>query len=78
MIEDVDRSEDPEVRFHAPVEHVRVLDAVWTAAGTDRGVVMRAILKEWAERELHRATLVLRVAHVSASAPESERKGGGK
>lgn len=66
-----------EVRFLAPAEHVAVIDAIACAANSDRASEMKRMLREVAEREIHRATVVLRVLRVNPLAAD-ERGGGGK
>lgn len=52
-----------ELRGEVAREHIDVIDAVVQATpGANRMSVVRQILDEWCERELHRAMLVQRVA----------------
>ena len=71
-------ADDTEVRFEAPTADVQILDAFWMAEGTSRKEVMCAVLHEWAEKQLHRATLILRVSRGNPSASAGERQEGGK
>lgn len=70
--------DDAEVRFTAPVEHIRVLDGVCHGTGMDRTNVLRMILREWSEKKLHEATILLRVAGRNATSPADDRQKGGK
>lgn len=63
-----------EVRFMAPPDHVAVIDALSIAEGTDRATVMRRLLKQKVEAEVHRSTLVLRCIRRNPLAAED----GGK
>ena len=67
-----------EVRFHAPTEYVSVVDAIAFATGADRSKVFNLLLRELVEREIHRSTLILRVARVNPLAPEPGGKDSGK
>ena len=40
----------------------RVLDAVAHATGRDKSAIVREVMAEWAKSEVHRATVVLRLA----------------
>lgn len=69
-------NDDPFVELRGDVlqEHVDVLDAVAQASpGANRMTVLRDILAEWCEREIHRATVVLRVSRGKGSAGETRR-----
>jgi len=71
---------DPYVELRGDVlaEHVAVMDAVAQAIpGASRTSVMREIVAEWVERELHRSTLVQRVARGNGNVAELERKHSG-
>ena len=60
-----------ELRGEIDREIMDVLDAVvQSRPGTHRMTLVREILNEWTEREIHRSTLVLRVS-------ESQRKRNG-
>jgi len=55
-------------------EHVDVLDAVAQAMpGQSRVSLLRQILGEWVEREVHRSSVVMRVWHGNGNGPESDR-----
>ena len=69
--------DETEIRFLAPNGDVAILDGVCHATGNDRTGVMRLVLQEWAARELHRATVVLRVARGNPAPAATERKEGG-
>jgi hypothetical protein len=63
-----------EIRGEIPREHVDVIDAVAMATpGASRMSVLREIVAQWCERELHRATMVYRVAGCNGSLPEARR-----
>lgn len=70
--------ETTEVRFHAPTEYVSVIDAVAFATVGDRSKVMNQLVKEFVEKEVHRSTLILRVARVNPLAKEPDGKDAGK
>lgn len=68
---------DPFVELRGDVlaEHVGVIDAVVQATpGASRMSVLREIVAEWVEREVHRSSVVMRVWGANGNAPESERK----
>ena len=67
-----------EVRFHASAEHVAVIDAIGIAQGMDRTAVMRVLLAEAFEKEIHRATLICRVARINPLARDDDGKGDGR
>lgn len=71
-------ADDTEIRFPASRADVSVLDGYCHATGAARTDVMQAILHEWAGRQLHIATVVLRTARGNALAVEAERQEGGK
>lgn len=55
---------EPYVELRADVlaEHIAVIDAVaQSTPGASRASVLRQIVAEWVEREIHRCTLVQRV-----------------
>jgi hypothetical protein len=55
-----------------------VMDAIVQAdPSQSRSAIVRRVLREWAEREIHRATVIVRVAGRSGSAAESGRNRGG-
>lgn len=64
-----------ELRGDVLAEHVAVMDAVAQAIpGASRTSVLREIIAEWVEREVHRSTLVQRVAGRNGTAAEVDRK----
>lgn len=68
--------DDPFVELRGEVlrEHVDIIDAVAQATpGATRTSVLRQIIAEWVDRELHRASLVTRVARGNGSGPEADR-----
>lgn len=73
---DMANDRSSEIRFMAPAEHVAVLDGVCSGTNRDRTSVMREILQQWADRRLHEATVLLRVAARNPTYTEDDRKGG--
>jgi hypothetical protein len=72
---------DPFIELRGEVlrEHVDVIDAVVQATpGASRMSVLREIVAEWVEREVHRSSVVMRVWGGNGNAPESERGRGGR
>lgn len=67
-----------EVRVMVPVDHVAVIDAHAFANGTDRTAVVRQVISEWSKREVHRATLICRVAGVDPAASDAAGQANGK
>lgn len=65
-----------ELRVELPGDEVAVLDGHCQALGLDRTKVVREILRQWSDRELHRATVICRVAGRNPGSPESDRRGG--
>lgn len=73
-------SDGTELRIDLDNDHpaLAVLDAIVQAdPAQSRSSIVRRVLREWAERELHRATLIVRVAWHNAVEPETGRKRGG-
>lgn len=66
-----------ELRGEVPRDLIDVIDAVAAAERTNRMSVLRSVLREWADREVHRSTLVLRVRRRNGSRPEPDRKQAG-
>lgn len=71
-----------ELRGEIDREVMDVIDAVvQSRPGSHRMTLVREILTEWCEREIHRSTLVLRVSESqrkrTGNAPETHRKAGG-
>lgn len=67
---------DPFIELRGEVlrEHVDVIDAVVQATpGASRMSVLRQIVGEWVEREVHRSSVVMRVWGSNGNAPESNR-----
>ena len=71
-------ADDTEIRFMAPCADVSVLDGYCHGTGADRTHVMRGLLHDWAEKKLHEATVILRVAGRNPAAPADGRQRGGK
>ena len=53
-----------EISFELPAEEVAVLDGYCSAKNIKRKAVLRKLLKEWSDEQLHVATIVCRVAGV--------------
>lgn len=67
---------DPFIELRGEVlrEHVDVIDAVVQATpGASRMSVLREIVAEWVEREVHRSSVVMRVWGSNGNAPEFGR-----
>lgn len=64
----------PEIRLEATNEECAVLDGYCSATGADRTKVMRNLLREWSEKKLNEATVILRVAGRNPVMPEGYRK----
>lgn len=62
-----------ELRVELPAEEMAVIDGHCQATGTDRTKIVREILRKWSELELHRATVILRVAGRNPTTPETHR-----
>ena len=54
-----------------------MLDGYCQGGGLDRATVMRRILREWSERQLHVATLICRTTGRNPFAAERRRNAGG-
>lgn len=72
----------PEIRFEAKAETVAALDGYCSATGRCRTTFINALLENWAEKKLHEARVVTRVADGNPTAqegkpatPESRRRG---
>lgn len=66
-----------EISFELTVPEVAVLDGYCQAHGLKRTVVMRRVLREWSEKKLHEATLILRVAGSNPTIPVNSRDSTG-
>ena len=64
----------PEIRFEAKQETVAVLDGYCSATGRCRTAFINGLLEEWAERKLHEARVVVRVADENTGMSELRRK----
>lgn len=71
-------ADETEIRFDAPTADVQILDAYWMAEGTSRKEVLSSLLHEWAQRQVHRATLIMRVTAGNPLAAADERQKSGK
>lgn len=66
-------SRTAELRVELPADELAVLDGHCQATGRSRTEVLRGLLREWSERELHRATVIVRVAGRNPYTPEGGR-----
>jgi hypothetical protein len=62
-----------ELRVELPADEVAVLDGFCAATGENRTVVVRRLLREWSDKKLHEATLILRVAGVHPVGSDGDR-----
>jgi len=72
---------DPFIELRGDVlrEHVDVIDAVVQATpGASRMSVLREIVAQWVDREVHRSSVLMRVWNGNGNAPESDRSRTGK
>lgn len=63
-----------EVRIELEPDDLRVLDGYVNATGKSRTDVIRGLIREWADRKLHEAILICRVAVVNPVAPDADRR----
>lgn len=65
-----------ELRGECPRWILNVLDAVSMASDTtpNRTALVNSILGEWAKKKLHEASLVQRIAGVTPTLPEADRR----
>ena len=63
-----------EVRFEVDPEELSVLDGYCQGYDTTRVAVFRSLLKEWSQRQVHGATVLLRVAGRNPGVSELDRK----
>ena len=63
-----------ELRIELPAAELAVLDGYCSATDKHRTAVMREILRQWSERKLHEATLIVRVAGRNPTAPDEDRQ----
>lgn len=63
-----------EVRIELEPDDLRVLDGYVNATGKSRTDVIRSLIREWADRKLHEAILICRVAGVNPAAPDADRR----
>jgi hypothetical protein len=64
----------PEIRFEAKSETCAVLDGYCSATGRCRTAFINSLLDEWAEKKLHEARVVVRVADGNPGLSEPRRK----
>lgn len=62
-----------EIRFEVPNDELAVLDGFCSATSANRTDIIRGLLREWSERKLHEATVILRVAGRNPTMPECDR-----
>lgn len=67
-----------EVRVQLPKQDVEVLDALAFHEGSDRTTIVRTLVRERVEKEIHRAILVCRTAGVDPRSPDADRRVAGK
>lgn len=68
-----------ELRGEVPRDVMDVVDAVVQATpGASRMSVVRAVLADWVEREVHKSTLILRVRTGNGNPPEGSRNRAGR
>lgn len=60
-----------ELRGEVPRELVDVLDAVAISKGTNRMVILRAVLTNWVQTKVHEADLIRRVTEGNGSTAAS-------
>jgi len=65
----------PEIRFEANQETCAVLDGYCSATGRCRTAFINSLLDEWAEKKLHEARVVVRVAGGNPVLPDTRRHG---
>lgn len=63
-----------EISFEVAAHEVAVLDGVCQANNVKRTAVFRQILREWSEKKLHEATLIVRVAGIKPEQSGSDRE----
>ena len=62
-----------EVRFEIDAEDLAVLDGYCIGTGKHRTEVLKELLKEWSDKQLHVSIMVCRVAQVNPAASETHR-----
>ena len=72
MARDTNRTE---LRVELPAEELAVLDGWCNGHGEDRTTALRRILREWSAKQLHVATVIVRVAGLNPATPEAGREG---
>jgi hypothetical protein len=66
-------AEKTEIRFEVEHSAVAVLDGYCSATGRGRTDVMKMLLKDWSDKKLHEATLIMRVAGGNPTLPADAR-----
>jgi predicted transcriptional regulator len=51
-----------DIRSKLDPDSYQVLDAIARATGRDKSAIVREVMANWAKEEVHRATMVLRLA----------------
>jgi hypothetical protein len=63
-----------ELRVEIPTEDMAVIDGYCSGTGKSRTDVIREVLAEWSQRQLHVATVICRVAGRNPFDPEGGRQ----
>jgi DNA integrity scanning protein DisA with diadenylate cyclase activity len=63
-----------EIRFETDAQDVAVLDGYCHATGQCRTEVLKSILSDWSEKKLHESILIVRVAGVNPTEPDTKGK----
>lgn len=66
-------SDRSELRVEVPRDELSVLDGYCSGTGRDRTDVLRMILREWSDKQLHVATVIVRVAGGNPSQSDKDR-----
>ncbi|MCX8017660.1 MAG: hypothetical protein N2690_07170 [Rhodocyclaceae bacterium] len=66
--------EKTELRIEIDMDALRILDGYVHATGKSRTDVVRSLILEWAERKLHEAIVICRVAGVNPASPDADRR----
>lgn len=66
-----------EIRAEVPSDELAVIDAHCQATGKSRTDIVRTLIREFSECEIHRATMVLRAVRINPLASEPNRNGSG-
>ena len=69
------RNDDVEIRFMAPRELTDVADAYAIAHRQNRSEVLLKVIRDWAEHQVHVASVIARVTRRHPKAPDADRSG---